>query len=263
MLNEDQIQGIRDFCLRYKSHLNFDQISEGMELSLRNARSIYEDALLLLDNRRYGRAMSLLVACMEELGKVHVLQSMARIPKNNQQLWADAWAYFRDHEHKATIAIADTFHDEAREHPELIASAAMWQRLLAPAAERIRQAGLYTDFHATEKRWLAPFEVTLEDASRWLKWVETVLPKLERMRDLGLFSSKALKIQREVFGPINASRPRESKLTSEHLQTLFRFAPKAAQDYFRRLADDGVIPADADIQITGVCLSDLMKSEVN
>ncbi len=185
---------------------------------------------------------------------------MARIPKNNQALWAEMWNHFCDHKYKATVAITDTYPDEAREHPELIVSAAMWQGVLAPVAERIRQYGLYADFHAVEKRWLSPIEVSQDDVARWLNWVEIVLPKLESIQQMGLCSSKALKIQQEVIGALNVGRPKQSKLTDGNLQTMFASAPDAVREYFRRLVEADILPHDADIKVAGTDIRALLET---
>src|SRR5882724_2457318 len=114
MLTDDQEKAIEDLCRPYKSHLSFAQLSEGIGRCLENARSLYEDAAVIIENGRYARGMSLLVSCLEELGKVHVLASMARIPTTNQRLWTEGWKNFRSHEYKATTAIVDTYPDECR-----------------------------------------------------------------------------------------------------------------------------------------------------
>ena len=56
MFTEKELQPINDLCHRYKSHLDFEQLEEGVANALANARAIYQDAVLLLDNQRFGRA---------------------------------------------------------------------------------------------------------------------------------------------------------------------------------------------------------------
>jgi len=76
MFTEDEERALENLCRPYKSHLSFAQLSEGIGRCLENARSLYEDAAVIIESGRYARGMSLLVSCLEELGKVHVLASM-------------------------------------------------------------------------------------------------------------------------------------------------------------------------------------------
>ncbi len=97
----------------------------------------------------------------------------------------------------------------------MILFAAFQQYLLSDFAERIRQAGLYVDFHADERRWVTPAEMTKYDAELWLKRLEPCLERLHGMVSLGVFSAKALSIQRDMYGPLNVDRKRRKDLSED------------------------------------------------
>lgn len=196
---------------------------------------------------------------MEEVGKVSVLGSMARIPKNNQSLWREFWKDFRSHEHKATRAFIHTYDDEARQYPELILSAANWQHSLSPLGERLRQAGLYADFHAGDKRWLSPSELTEYDATLWLNRLKPALERVQYFAALNLFSPEALALQREVYGPINANRPKRKDLTQDDCEAIRDKSLLAYRKYWKRIVEVGIIPQNSDIEIMGVPLADFIS----
>src|SRR6185369_7297680 len=154
-------------CEKYKGHLSIDEIAEGIQHCIRNAEALHDDGCVLLAGRRFARSVLTFIASMEEVGKSSVLGSMVRIPKDNQSLWNEFWRDFRSHEEKTTRAFVQIYTDEVRAHPAMLFTAAKFQRQLAPAGERLRQASLYVDFHAREKRWIIPEEYSEDDAEKW------------------------------------------------------------------------------------------------
>ena len=99
-----------------------------------------------------------------------------------------------------------------------------------------------------------------DDIARWLNWVEIVLPKLESIHQMGLFSDEALKIQQEVIGALNVGRPKQSKLRDGDLQTMFANAPDAVREYFRRLVEADILPPDADYKVASTDLRALLDA---
>lgn len=259
MLTPEQEDAIEGWCEKYKSHLCIEQIAEGISVSIENARKLCDDGLLLFEASHFARAMSLFIAAMEEVGKVSVLCSMARIPKNNQALWAECWRDFRSHENKATRAFIHTYPEEASQYPDLIMAAAFQQYRLSPLGERLRQAGLYADFHAREKRWSSPNEVTQCDAELWLNRLQPALARVQQMAELGLLSARALELQREVYGPINVDRPRRKEMSPDQFDKIKQRALNAHRQYFRRLVEAGVLTQDADLQVMSVPLRQFIR----
>lgn len=261
ILSDQQTCEIDGFLERYKGHLRIDQIAEGIRFTLCNARDLFDDASLLLSAGRLARSMTLLITSWEELGKISVIAAMSRIPKNNQKLWADAWESFRSHQHKSTWSFVHTYSDEARQYPELMVTAACQQFAFSDVAERIRQFGLYTDFHSAEKRWLSPNEVTEGDVNQWYQRVEPVLSGHEAYAVAGLYSERALAIQQEVYASFNADRLRRKHARPEDAARAIQEGPALAKQYFRRLVEEKVIDPDADFSVLGIPLSELLDAE--
>lgn len=239
LLTDEQSEQCQDFLRKYTGWVSIKQIHAGIKAAIDNARQIYEDAMLLLDSGRFARAMTLFIAAMEELGKVSVLGSMSRIPSSNQKLWKDAWQSFRLHEHKATWAFTHTYDDDAGGTASYIV-AAMQQFGLSPLCERLRQFGLYVDYHATEGRWTTPSQVEKEHAEYWQAKVEDAASRIVKLFEAGLYSERALELQREVYSNRNAARPRRKDCTLDDLK--LTEARQLAKEYFRRLAEEGILP---------------------
>jgi AbiV family abortive infection protein len=234
--NAGSTAAVDGLCEKYKGHLSIEQLAEGIEACIENARQLFDDACLLLEAGRWARAMSLFIATMEEVGKVSVLAGMSRIPHSNQALWSDLWRDFRSHEVKGTHAFTQTYPDEARGQPDLLLAAAIEQYQLAPLGERLRQRGTFVDFHAREKRWLRPQEATKEEVVAWLERAAAALGRVERLYHLGLYSVASLRLQNETYGPINDGRPKRSNLQPADVASLHAKALAAHREYFRRLS---------------------------
>ena len=260
MLTPEEQEAVDNLCDKYRGHLPVEQIADGIAACIANAEQLRKDGVALLNAGRFARAMSVFITGMEEVGKVSVLCSMARVPHNNQALWKEFWKDFRSHEHKATRAFVHTYDDDARQYPDLIIAASVWQYSLSPLGERLRHAGLYVDFHAKQKRWLSPAEVTEYDARLWLNRLQPALARVQQFAALGLCSPEALAIQRDVYGPINADRPKRKDLTPQDSQNIRDKALAAVREYYRRIVDAGIVPRDADIEIMGVRLADFISS---
>ena len=259
MLTENEQNEVDGWCKSFAGHLSIDEIADGILACIENAKSLHSDGLFLFEARRYSRAMSLLVSAMEEIGKISVLSSMARIPKQNQKLWKEFWADFRSHTNKTTRAFVHTYADELRKAPSALLVASTAQESLSGFAERIRQAGLYVDYHSEKKQWVSPADVSREEVELWLNRIEPSLERLNGMLSLRLFSSQALLIQRDVFGPINTDRERRNDLSADDAAEIQERAMVSQKQYWQRLVETGIIPSDSDIQIMGIQLSEFIS----
>jgi len=68
-----------------------------------NARDLFFDAKLLLENRRYARAFSLCVLSLEELAKIPILANGVHLKKDDKERWKSFWASLRKHEVKQGV----------------------------------------------------------------------------------------------------------------------------------------------------------------
>lgn len=205
---------------KYREKLSLAQIAEGIAACLQNGHALVEDATILLKAKRYSRALTCLLAADQELGKIHVLLSMARIHPSKQIHWADKWKSFRSHEIKAAHAIMDTFPNHMRTSPEDILPMALDSYVKAPMDEELRQACLYVDYSPKDGGWLSPFKITRDTVDKRLKSTVTTLERLQGLADMGFFGVKALRIQHEELSEIASDLPPYKDLTPEHVHSL-------------------------------------------
>jgi AbiV family abortive infection protein len=241
LLQPEQKQLADALMERYSGFLSLEQLAAGIQVCLKNIRELKADADCLFEAGRWARSMSMLIVAMEEIGKISILCSMARIPSNNQSLWADAWASFRSHEDKSTWSFVSSFSQGLGAHPELLVKAGMAQRAFAPLCERLRQFGLYTDFHASQKRWLEPSEVTKADAEGWQRRFDAAFATCSDLDRRGLYSARALELQKEVYAEINADRPRRKDVSWNDVLAMLEASSDLADAYFSRLRAEGFV----------------------
>lgn len=237
---------------KHSEPISIETIAVGIELCIQNAQDLWVDASVLRDSSRLPRAMPLLVAAMEELGKISVLSTMARLPSNKPELWADAWGDFRNHKSKTTLALVHTYDDRMRAYPGLLLEAANMQFALSPLAERLRQVGLYVDYLGKDDGWVSPLHVDLPAVNDWFKRVEVVLERVLAIHATGLYSHNALQIQHEVYSPLNASRPRRKEMTEEISKRLFESFSKVHPIFIARLISDGILDSSSGLEMLGI-----------
>jgi hypothetical protein len=143
----------------------------------------------------------------------------------------------------------------------LILNAAIRQFALADIGETFRQFGQYVDYHATEKRWLSPKEVTDADVALWRSRVEATILRIETFEAAGLYSELALEIQRDVYSEFNSDRPRRKDALSEDVVKSVASGPELAKKYFLRLIGERVVDPELDLSVLGIPLTDLKRDE--
>lgn len=83
--------------------LSLDQLIEGHQKPIKNASDLIEDAEILLNNRRWARAVFLACIAVEELGKYLIIMgAIGRVLKGNMD-WRKFWKRFKSHEKKTGI----------------------------------------------------------------------------------------------------------------------------------------------------------------
>lgn len=129
---------------RYEEALDPAQQAAGVSAALANARDLLTDARLLLGSERWPRAAALAVLSVEECWKAAFL-SISPGPLDGsdagalREFWRD---YYR--RHTAKSGVAQNFDLFSREFT--LQELRSLPRLLGPAAERTKQAGLYSDY---------------------------------------------------------------------------------------------------------------------
>lgn len=80
-----------------------EQIAMGLHSCYCNARDLFEDARVLLKNRRTARAFGLCVLCLEELAKIPVLLNAVLLKGKQQKNWRKFWRELRSHKLKQNL----------------------------------------------------------------------------------------------------------------------------------------------------------------
>ncbi len=249
LLTDNQSEEVKRLFERHNGSITIPVIAVGITAVLHNALSLFDDAKILIAADRFGRAQSLLVAAMEEVGKISVLASMSRIPDSNSVLWGDAWESFRSHEHKSTWAFSQTYEDTLRESEGLLMCAGHQQEGYAPLCERLRQLGLYVDLFPKEMRWLTPDDITLDDATQWRNRAESAISRATLLFEAGVYSVRGLEIQHEVYGDLYTGRKRRKDTSREEAMLIVQRSNQFHRTYYKRLVDEGLL--DEELVPTG------------
>ena len=141
---------------RYVGTLSASEISEGMNVAIRNARRLASDAKILLEASRHPTAASVATLSIEEAGKVSILRSLVTA-RDNKEI-KSIWREYRSHRAKNTMWIL----------PDLAAKGAHQLMHLGEAVDKdgehtavldaVKQIGFYTDCYG-DRHWSMPSEV--------------------------------------------------------------------------------------------------------
>jgi AbiV family abortive infection protein len=159
---------------QFKGRLSPAQITAGINAATQNAKRLFEDALILFNDKRYPSAASLAILSIEESGKVSILRELA-LAKNDKAVLS-AWQAYRSHTKKNVNWLLpqlaargarrlDDFSplfDKDAEHPFLL--------------DQIKQLGFYTDCLANA-HWSIPVEVVDEPLSKMLVEIAKIFAK--------------------------------------------------------------------------------------
>jgi len=160
------------------SKLRKENLKEGSILCLKNAKSLLEDAELLIKKKSYGHAKFLIISAIEETNKAFLLASPIT---NYQEIRKD----IREHKKKIFPFVLSQFSKSndkyladlatkiLRKEPltrnELISSIRDSSKSIQATEETIksRMRGLYVDYES--ERWISPFDISKKDVSELFK----------------------------------------------------------------------------------------------
>jgi AbiV family abortive infection protein len=162
----------------YKGRLTPQQIADGMNAALDNARRLVEDAKLLLIDGRFPTATSLAILAIEESGKLSVLRSLA-LAKDPAEV-REAWKDYRSHTKKNVAWLLPKLvgegarkledmrplFDESSDHPYLL--------------DQIKQLGFYTDCLG-QAHWSEPSNVIGEDLAKSIVQIAEIMTRWRRI----------------------------------------------------------------------------------
>lgn len=103
---------------QFKNRLDIKLAVEAINAAITNAKSLYEDAEILLNNKKYSRSISLSILSIEEAGKPSILRSI--VLENDDKEIINLWKSYRRHYDKNTMwIIPDLFKEGVRKLDEL------------------------------------------------------------------------------------------------------------------------------------------------
>jgi AbiV family abortive infection protein len=159
---------------QYTDTLNPDQVAAGMNVALRNAKRLADDAALLLEHERYCSATALAILSIEESGKLPLLRMLATATSGEEA--KRYWREYRSHTKKTVMGAFlelfcqgarrldqfATLVDQGADHPHVI--------------DQIKQIALYSDCLGNA-HWSEPHEVIDEPLARSMVLTATLLAK--------------------------------------------------------------------------------------
>lgn len=146
------------YCQQYKGPLTLRQITEGVNLAIRNSYRLLRSAELLFENKDYAGALALAILALEENGKYPILISML----NKTSDVETDWKRFRSHKAKTKKLNALLAVQKLLPHGELTADNIKLDMdktdEIKDMFDVLKQKGLYVDCIANG-RWQYPQEL--------------------------------------------------------------------------------------------------------
>jgi AbiV family abortive infection protein len=100
---EDMSQNIENLLNTKKGRLSKDKIATGMHFCYYNAEELFQEAEILLRNKKMARGFGLLVLSLEELAKIVFLSNGIFIKEKDDAAWKKFWKLFSSHKLKQNI----------------------------------------------------------------------------------------------------------------------------------------------------------------
>jgi AbiV family abortive infection protein len=165
---------------QFKGSLTAKQIAKGINAAKANARRLANDAILLLESKRYPTAVSLAVLSIEESGKAPILRALA-LARNNKEI-VETWREYRSHTKKNIMwPFLDLIRGGARKLDDfgsLFDSNSQHPYIL----DNIKQLGFYTDCLG-KAHWSVPDEVVDKDLAQAIVNIAKILASGHEVTD--------------------------------------------------------------------------------
>ncbi|MCP8322129.1 MAG: AbiV family abortive infection protein [archaeon] len=161
------------------SKLRKENLKEGSILCLKNAKSLLEDAELLIKKKSYGHAKFLIISAIEETNKAFLLASPIT---NYQEIRKDIrehgkkifpfilFRFAKSNDKYLANLTTEILHKESSIKNEFISSITEFSKSMNQATEETyesRMRGLYVDYES--ERWISPFDISKKDVSELFK----------------------------------------------------------------------------------------------
>jgi AbiV family abortive infection protein len=211
----------------HKGALTQEQIAAGLHLCYCNASDLFEEAKILLRNRKSARAFGLCVLCLEELAKIPLLSNAVLLKNANPAAWKKFWKAFAKHRLKQNIwsfygkgsLLSRT--ERARFYKRTYPNA-------LPSLERMKQLSFYVDY-LDGGNAMKP-EILFEHMKGLIGLVfKMAEDRLEGFRPLHSTPSKSKKAVAVM------SRIKCERLSQEELEAMLFDSVRLIEDYSERV----------------------------
>ena len=158
----------------YKGELTPQQIADGMNAAVRNAKRLADDASLLLRENRYPTAASLATLSIEESGKVSILRALSTARSSDEI--KDEWRNYRSHTSKNQSWILPQLVENGAQKLEDFRSLFDAESDHPFLLDQVKQLGFYTDCLGN-RHWSAPEDIVDEALARKLVMTANILAR--------------------------------------------------------------------------------------
>ena len=153
---------------------------------------------------------------------------MATIGVSDATQWKALWGEFRNHKTKARGGFISALPPDLTDL-EMVRLQDYARTQYGPSSEQTRQSLLYVDFSPIDRSWSSPREVDIDSLSEVRSQVQESLSRADETRKRGLFSPRALEINKEVFSEFSlpdisgvVDSESYSEVLGEHTRKLLR-----------------------------------------
>ncbi|MGE4064266.1 MAG: AbiV family abortive infection protein [Rhodospirillaceae bacterium] len=127
----------------FRGPLTANEVAEGINAAIRNAKRLAADAKILLDAKRYPSAASMAALSVEESEKVSTLRAMCLARSKSELL--GAWKDYRAHHPKNTAWILSELVQKGARHLSEFKDATDTNGETVEVLDMLKQLGFYTD----------------------------------------------------------------------------------------------------------------------
>lgn len=178
---------------QFSTAITYKEAADGISIAIQNSKELLEDAEILMNNKRYPRAISLSVLAIEEYGKVEKIKELLLSKQMASKIWKD----LRNHKSKNFYWMFPLLKQMGVNDPELIAEFTSPKGDGANFLDQLKQICFYTEaVNNPDKKgcyWWLPSEITnLDVAKFYCQLAKTIV------HDDGiLWTEEALKVYAE------------------------------------------------------------------
>lgn len=181
---------------QYRGRLTPQQIAEGMNAALNNAKRLLADAELLMQESRYPSATALAILAIEEAGKNAILRRMATA--SNDEDIKGAWRDYRSHKEKNVAFIVPHLAAQGARHIDGFKPAFDPDSQHPVLVDMLKQISIYTDCLGNA-HWSVPETVADQElAELFVRAARFLVPQ----DDIHVHTAREVELWIEHMGPV-------------------------------------------------------------